>query len=307
MDQAHYHEPVMVTEVAGLLAPVPAGTIVDATFGGGGHTRALLAACPQCSILAIDRDPEAARRVPEDQRLRFVAGNFGNLEEIVAAAACTEISGAVFDLGVSSRQLDAAERGFSYRRSGPLDMRMGPDATLTAADIVNEWPAAEIVRILFEYGEEPAARRIADAIVRSRPLSSTTELADVVAAAVPAAGRRRRHPARRTFQALRIAVNDELAAIGPGIDAAIRLLRPGGRIVVISYHSLEDRIAKRRFAAAAGRGPDPFPPDLPVRNRGRAAPLRLLARKPLRPGEDEIDRNPRARSARLRAVEKAAA
>lgn len=300
-----YHQPVMVQEVTSLFAETT-GVVVDATFGGGGHARALLKSNPELRILGIDRDPDAmslARAGIDDPRVHLVAANFGDLRKILAQEVPDgDLDGALFDLGVSSHQLDTADRGFSYHTSGPLDMRMGPDATHRAADIVNLWTADEIARILREYGEERFAWRIANAIVKARPIADTARLASIVADAVPAAARRRRHPARRTFQAIRIAVNGELEALAAGLDAALDAVRPGGRVVVISYHSLEDRIVKRRFAA--GAADCSCPPDLPVCACNTAAELRLLTRKATRPGAVEIENNPRARSALLRAVEK---
>jgi 16S rRNA (cytosine1402-N4)-methyltransferase len=310
---------VLVREVLELLAPVERGVVVDATFGGGGHTRAILAALPEIEMIALDRDPDAAAQVPADPRLRFVVANFADLDRVLAETTGTEaplhesgadagpaggVAAVLFDLGVSSHQLDVAARGFAFRDAGPLDMRMGPDAGRSAAEIVNRWEFGDLVRIFRRFGEEPHATRIARAIVDARPIDDTARLAEVVAGAVPAATRRRRHPARRTFQAIRIAVNEELEALERGLEAAIRWVRPGGRIVVISYHSLEDRIVKRRFAA--GSAGCACPPDLPVCACGRVAELRSLARKVIRPAEDEVASNPRARSARLRAVEKVA-
>jgi 16S rRNA (cytosine1402-N4)-methyltransferase len=215
-----------------------------------------------------------------------------------------EIAGALFDLGVSSYQLDVGERGFSYHQPGPLDMRMGPDAARDADEVVNTWDRDRLERALRRYGEERHAGRIADAIVAGRPFSDTTGLAAVVADAMPARSRRAGHPARRTFQALRIAVNDELAALAEGLDVALRVLRPGGRLVVIAYHSLEDRIVKRRFASGL-RGCI-CPPDFPVCGCGRTPELIALTSGALRPEDAEVARNPRSRSARLRAVERAA-
>jgi len=305
--QDSYHQPVMVEEVLSWFQQT-AGLVVDATFGGGGHSRALLQSNPELRVLGIDRDPDATSRVPvghADPRLHLVAANFGDLEKILAREAPDgNLAGALFDLGVSSHQLDVAGRGFSYHRAGPLDMRMGPDATHSADDLVNRWSAGELITALRDYGEERFAVRIANAIVRERPITDTAELASVVADAVPAAARRRKHPARRTFQAIRIAVNGELTALQSGLDAAIAAVAPGGRIVVISYHSLEDRIVKRRFASGATECT--CPPDLPVCACETVAELRLLTRKGQRPIAQEIENNPRARSAVLRAVEKVA-
>lgn len=317
-EEESYHVPAMTAEVVELLTPVREGVIVDATFGGGGHTAALLAALPDVSVLATDRDPDVTSRVPVDTRLRFVTANFGDLDRVLADPATRDwlsergardphgggVAGVLFDLGVSSHQLDQPDRGFSYQRTGPLDMRMGPDAALTAADVVNDFDVAELADIFRRYGEERYARRIAEHLGRSRPFATTGELADAVAHAVPAPARRRRHPARRVFQALRIAVNEELVAVVRGLDHAIDHLRPEGRVVVIAYHSLEDRIVKRRFAAGATGCV--CPPDLPVCGCGRVSELRILTRKPRRPSAVEVEANPRARSARLRAAEKVA-
>lgn len=300
-----YHVPVMADRVEHWLAPV-GGLIVDATFGGGGHSRVLLDANESIRILALDRDPDAGHEAAEmGPRLRFRLADFRDLETVLTEEECDAIDGALFDLGVSSHQLDVGERGFSYRNAGPLDMRMGPDAPVDARTIVNEWDERDIARILRVYGEERHAGRIARAIVDGRPIDDTARLAGVVADAMPARSRRTGgHPARRTFQALRIAVNDELAALTDALDVAVRMLRPGGRIAVISYHSLEDRIVKRRFAAGATGCT--CPPDFPVCACGNVAELRLLNRGGETPTEIEIERNPRARSARLRVAEKAA-
>ncbi len=304
-DERDYHRPVLADQVVELFRPVLPGVVVDATFGGGGHTRSLLRAFgDRVRMIGIDRDPNAAPNAA-DLPVRFVAGDFRDLATHLDRIGVEDVRGVLFDFGVSSHQLDTPGRGFSYRTAGPLDMRMDPSSPLTAADIVNTWPVEDLIRILREWGEEPHAAQIARAIVAARPLSTTTELADVVAAAVPAARRRRGHPARKTFQALRIATNDELAAIGEGVDAAIDVLEPGGRCVAISYHSLEDRIVKRRFRAGAGRCV--CPPALPVCACGARPELRILTPKPLRPGAEEVASNPRARSARLRAAEKVAA
>lgn len=312
MDQNSYHQPVMASEVVELLRPVSPRLVVDATYGGGGHTKALLEAFPGLSVVAIDQDPDAIARGPVGAGVRLIRANFASLDRI-AAEICAEgttdgtsaspcIDGFLFDVGVSSHQLDEAERGFSYRRRGPIDMRMDRDAELGANTIVNEWPVDDLADIIWRYGEERLSRRIARAIVAARPIADTAELADVVAGAVPAAVRRRKHPARKVFQAIRIAVNDELGSLELGLEAAIRWTRPGGRVLVIAYHSLEDRIVKRRFAA--GTAVCECPPDFPVCTCGRVAELRSPVRKPLRPSEEEMAANPRARSAVLRVAEK---
>ncbi|MGH8871801.1 MAG: 16S rRNA (cytosine(1402)-N(4))-methyltransferase RsmH [Acidimicrobiia bacterium] len=297
-----FHRPVLEHEVVGLLAPVLPGVVVDATFGGGGHTRRLLDEFGEdVTVVAIDRDPEALANASELDVLA-VQGNFADLGDLVASATAEPISGVLFDFGVSSHQVDEPARGFSYRKDGPLDMRMGPDASSTAAEIVNNWPVDRLAEIIRRYGEEPLARRIARAIVIGRPYESTGQLSTVVAAALPAARRRAGHPARRTFQALRIAVNGELEAIVRGLDEAIDLVRPLGRVLAISYHSLEDRIVKQRLNRGATGCT--CPPELPVCGCGNSAELRLLTRRPIRASAAEIEANNRARSALLRAAEK---
>jgi 16S rRNA (cytosine1402-N4)-methyltransferase len=298
-----FHQPVMAEEVAEVFQPIERGVVVDATFGGGGHTALLLDRHPGITVVGLDRDPAAqANAATLGPRLTMMQSDFRHLDDALDRAGVDRIDGALFDLGVSSRQLDDSERGFSYRRVGPLDMRMGPDAPITADDVVNGWDAARLAGAIRRYGEEPHASRIAAAIVAARPVTDTGRLAEVVAGAVPAAARARRHPARRTFQAIRIVVNDELAALEEGLEAALRRLSVGGRAVVISYHSLEDRLVKRRFAGGA-RGCT-CPPDFPVCVCGGTAELRLLTRKPLRPTPSEVEANPRSRSARLRAAER---
>ena len=303
-DEADYHRPVLAEVVVELMAPVIPGVVVDATFGGGGHTRRLLDEFgDDVTVIAIDRDPEALANA-RGLRVSVVEANFADIGAAVGSVTDEAVSGVLFDFGVSSHQLDEAGRGFSYRQEGPLDMRMGPDAGLTADVIVNEWSAADIARIIRDYGEDPLARRIANAIVAARPIDSTATLSTVIADAMPAARRRAGHPARRTFQAIRIAVNEELEAVASGVSQAVDLVRPEGRVVAISYHSLEDRIVKQEFAARA-RGCT-CPPDLPVCGCGNSAEVRLLTRKPIRAGVEEIEMNNRARSAVLRAVEKVA-
>lgn len=304
-EEAGYHRPVLAEKVVELMAPVVPGVVVDATFGGGGHTRRMLDEFgDDVTVIAMDRDPDAlanARGMPAI----VIDANFADIDTAVTSATDEPISGVLFDLGVSSHQLDEAERGFSYRQEGPLDMRMGPDADRTAADIVNGWNVDDLTRIIREYGEESLARRIARAIVAARPIDSTAALSTVIAQAMPAARRRAGHPARRTFQAIRIAVNRELEAVAAGVPKAVDLVRPGGRVVVISYHSLEDRIVKREFAQRA-RGCT-CPPDMPVCGCGNTSEARVLTRKPIRASEEEIEENSRARSALLRAIEKVAA
>ena len=307
-----YHRPVMADETVELLGPVPPGVVIDATFGGGGHSRRLLEVLSSDHrVVGIDRDPEAvARASNEGGRLQVVRGNFANLARILEEANVTAPVGVLFDFGVSSHQLDDSARGFSYRHGGPLDMRMDLDQDLTASDLVNGFDVAELGALIKELGEEPMASRIAAAIVKARPISDTARLAEVIASAVPPSrtretGRRRLHPARRTFQALRIAVNSELEAVGQGVDQALEVLAPGGRVVAISYHSLEDRIVKRRFAMAVSGCI--CPPDLPICGCGASPKYRSLTRGAVKPSQDEAVANPRARSARLRGLVRVAA
>jgi 16S rRNA (cytosine1402-N4)-methyltransferase len=298
----------MVDEVVELLRPVPVGLIVDATVGAGGHSAAILTELPGATVLGLDRDENA---------LQAAAGNLGRFGERVtlrqirfdALAATMEeldvdrLAGGLFDLGVSSPQFDRSERGFSYRHEGPLDMRMDRTQTRTAADIVNGEDEQSLARILREYGDERYARRIARAIVAARPLDTTTELASVVRDAIPAPARRQGgHPARRTFQALRIAVNDELEALPVALDHVVDRLLPGGRCAVISYHSGEDRIVKQRFRDAATGGCT-CPPGMPC-TCGATALVRELRPLKRRPSAAERAANPRSDSAVLRAVER---
>ncbi len=301
----------MLREAVAFLAPKENGVYLDATFGGGGYTRAMLEAAP-CSVFAIDRDPDAISRgaalvAQFPGRLTLMEGCFGDLVDLLAAHGVACLDGAVFDFGLSSFQLDDPARGFSFRADGPLDMRMGRSGR-TAADLVNSLTEADLAALIREYGEERHARRIARAIVRARAeqlITTTARLADIVRSVVPR-GADGIDPATRSFQALRIAVNEELDEIARGLAGAINLLSPGGRIVAVSFHSLEDRIVKRLFADAAGRGPTPSRHD-PRALTTRSCPiLRLLTTKPVVPGADEIAANPRARSARLRAAEKLA-
>ena len=311
MDQTtnSYHEPVLVSACVEALAPAALGVIVDGTFGGGGHTRALLASYPHVTIIGIDRDPDALANAVDDARLWTVLGNFSEMRRLVndelgaSRDSSGTVDGILLDLGISSHQVDTAERGFSYHRSGPIDMRMGADAPSSAGELVNELDRDELRNLISRYGEERYAGRIAGAIVDARPISNTTDLAAVIAAAVPAAVRRSGHPARKTFQALRIATNAELDALSAGLESAIDLLRPGGRLCVISYHSLEDRITKRRFAAGAAECV--CPPELPVCVCERRPELAVLGR--IRPSDAEVAANPRSRSAVLRIAERLAA
>jgi 16S rRNA (cytosine1402-N4)-methyltransferase len=316
MNQTFPHEPVMAAEVVELFAPVPEGLIVDTTLGGGGHAAAILGARPGISILGIDRDPLAVAAAtdalaPFGSRAIIRRSRFDAVADVVAAVR-TELgvtpdegglSGVLFDLGVSSPQLDVADRGFSYRRNAPLDMRMDPTSGRTAADVVNGYSEAALVELFADNGEGRFAGRIARAIIAARPLATTGQLADVVRAAIPAATRRSGgHPARRVFQAVRIAVNDELDQLGPALDAALDLLAPGGRCLVIAYHSGEDRLVKSTFHRAATDNCQ-CPPGLPC-VCGADPQFRLVVRGARRPSQDEVGRNRRAESARLRVIER---
>lgn len=307
------HRPVLRDEVTDILVPAldAGGVFVDGTLGRAGHARHILEQAPRCHLIGIDRDADAlessrANLAAHQDRVTLVRDNFKDLPAVLERLGIASVRGILLDLGVSSPQLDRAERGFSHRGGGPLDMRMDASAALTADVVVNEYEQKDLERVIFRYGEERFARRIARAIVAKRPLSSTDELADVVKKAIPAATRRMGgHPARRTFQAIRIEVNDELGSLESALPAAIDALEPGGRLAVLTYHSLEDRITKSTFRAEAEGCT--CPPELPVCGCGSSARVRILTRKPIKPHAQEIDTNPRARSAKLRAVERIAA
>ncbi len=311
------HLPVLVDEVIEMLAPAPGSLHIDATLGGGGHTERILeAASPGGRLLGLDADPAAIARVEARLRGRFGdrlvlrQANFRELAEVAPAAGFGAVDGCLFDLGLSSFQLADRERGFGFRAGGPLDMRFDPSRGVPAAELLASLDAAELTALFRRYGEEPKAPRIARAIVDARrvaPIATAEELAALVERVVPPnpRSRRRTHPATRIFQALRIAVNEELDALVAGLAAALDLLRPGGRLVVLSYHSLEDRIVKRFFQAE--RRGCVCPPQLPVCVCGRNPRLRLVTNPSLTPTATEIAANPRARSARLRAAERIAA
>ena len=305
------HVPVMVPEVLRALKVEPGGVYIDANLGEGGHTEAILrASVPDGTVLGIDADNEAiasaVHRLSGDEgmvsRLTAANANFRDIQAIAAEAGIGPVDGILFDLGLSSLQLDTEERGFSFRRSDPLDMRFDVRQTVTADDIVNRYGRDELADVIYQYGEERASRRIAAAIVAARPIQTAIRLADVIAGAVPRRGSRRIHPATRTFQALRIAVNDELNALEAGLTQAISLLKPGGRLVVLAYHSLEDGIVKNLFRQEAT---DCIcPPERPICDCGHAALVSLVSRRVIKPARAEIEGNPRGRSARLRAVER---
>jgi 16S rRNA (cytosine1402-N4)-methyltransferase len=310
---AAVHVPVLLERCLALLAPALAdrpATVVDATLGLGGHSEAMLAAHPRLTVVGLDRDPEALRRSGERlaryaDRTHLVYAVYDELPGVLDDLGIARVDGVLFDLGVSSLQLDEAGRGFAYAQDAPLDMRMDQSRGITAEQVVNTYPAGELARVLREYGEERFAARIAAAIVRERartPLTSSARLAELVRDAIPAATRRTGgHPAKRTFQALRIEVNGELDALRAAVPAALAALRVGGRIVVLSYQSLEDRIVKRALAEAST---SKTPVDLPVELPEQAARFRLLTRGSEEASPEEVAANPRAASVRLRAAER---
>ncbi len=306
------HRPVMLERIVELLASAPDGVVVDATLGAAGHARAVaearVARFGHAHLVGIDRDPDALALARE--HLADVEGleldtaqrRFDALGEVLDELGIDRVAGVLLDLGISSMHVDRADRGFSYRQEGPLDMRMGPDAPRTAAELIAETPEGDLARILQRYGDERFARRIARAVKHAHPAPTTTvELAALVRDAIPAAARRTGgHPATRTFQALRIAVNGELEALEQVLPVAIERLAPDGVMVTLAYHSLEDRLVKRAFTDAATGCI--CPPDLPVCACGRVPDVEHLVRRPERPGEDEVAANPRASAARLRAI-----
>ncbi|HYY44496.1 MAG TPA: 16S rRNA (cytosine(1402)-N(4))-methyltransferase RsmH [Actinomycetota bacterium] len=304
------HHPVLARRVVEIFAPAldPGGVFVDATLGRGGHAAEILRSAPGAKLIGIDRDAgalEASRAFlrPFEDRIRLVRGNFQDLASVLERLGVPSVRGVLLDLGVSSPQLDEAHRGFSFRSDGPLDMRMDVSQSLTADDVVNRYDEKELARTIRSYGEERFARRIAAAIVKARPVEGTARLAEIVTSAIPAATRRAGgHPARRTFQAIRIEVNRELDALRKGLPAAIDALEPGGRIAVLSYHSLEDRVVKRTFQEES-RG-CVCPPGFPVCTCSARARLRILTRRPWRPDASEVQSNPRAGAAKLRAAER---
>ena len=309
--QTYSHRPVLLDECIEGLRIRPGGLYLDGTLGRAGHSREIARRLDTGRLVCIDRD-QAALDAAQDRlagcldKVELIHGNFGDLAELLDGRGLGPFDGMLFDLGVSSPQLDDPERGFSYMHDAPLDMRMDRSEALTAAIVVNEWPQEELKRILWQYGEERYAPQIAGAIARRRadkPIGTTLELVEVIRGAMPAqALREKQHPAKRSVQAIRIAVNDELAAVDRMLQAAVPRLSPGGRLAVISFHSLEDRIVKNALAAFA-RGCT-CPPDFPVCVCGKTPQVRLVNRKPILSGEAELNENPRARSAKLRLAEK---
>ena len=305
---ACYHLPVLLRETIEGLAVKPDGVYVDGTAGGGGHSEAIAKRLSTGRLIAIDQDPDAiaavTKRLADYPGVTVCRANFSQMEEVVRSLGVDSVDGVLMDIGVSSHQLDTPERGFSYHSDAPLDMRMSQEGP-GAGELVNSLPWQELAEILSRYGEERFSKRIAQGIAAAReqaPIETTFQLAEIVKNAYPAAARRDGHPARKTFQALRIAVNGELDRLSEGLDAAFSLLKPGGRLAVITFHSLEDRLTKRCFQRL--QNPCVCPPKAPVCTCGRKPKVRILARGAVPPTAEEIARNPRARSAKLRVAEK---
>ncbi|MBC2023053.1 16S rRNA (cytosine(1402)-N(4))-methyltransferase RsmH [Listeria booriae] len=306
------HETVLLKETVDNLNIKPDGVYVDCTLGGAGHSVYLLSQLSESGhLFAFDQDSKALAHAKERLseyagQVTFIKSNFRYIKEALLEVGVTEVDGILYDLGVSSPQLDERERGFSYHQDAPLDMRMDQDAPLTARDVVNDWPYEDLVRIFFRYGEEKFSKQVAREIERRRevaPIETTGELVDCIKAAIPAPARRKGgHPAKRVFQAIRIAVNDELGAVEDSLKDAMELLKPGGRISVITFHSLEDRITKQIFTEQA-KGPE-LPPGLPIIPDEYKPKMKLVTRKPILPSEEELTENNRARSAKLRVVER---
>lgn len=300
------HVSVLYEESLKALLPAEGKVMVDGTLGGGGHTEGLLRA--GCRVVGIDKDAAAIERcrerlAPFGERISLVKDDFKHIKAVLDRLGIEKIDGALLDLGVSSYQLDEGERGFSYSKEAPLDMRMDRESGLSAYDVVNGYSASELRRIIFTYGEDKFAGRIAAAMVRNRPIETTTELSEIIKAAIPAAKRRTGgHPAKRTFQAIRIEVNGELEGLEQALQDYIDVLAPGGRLAVITFHSLEDRAVKQTFRTA--ENPCTCPPDYPQCVCGKKPKGRLVNRKPILPGEAELAHNPRSRSAKLRIFEK---
>lgn len=308
---AFAHIPVLFDEVMSYLPICEHGVYVDGTLGGGGHSEGILTRCPEATLYGIDRDPNALQAATERLEkyggFHALRGNFHDAKSLLTAQGIQKADAFLLDLGVSSPQLDEGERGFSYHVDAPLDMRMDPSQPLSAEELVNRLPESELTRILQDYGEEKWAARIARMICEHRsqtPLKTTMDLVACVDAAIPKAVRRKDdgHPARRTFQAIRIAVNDELAPLDSAICDMVSMLRPGGRMLVITFHSLEDRIVKKCFQRL--RNPCTCPPKAPICTCGKKPQVRILGGGAIAPTEEEVERNPRARSAKLRVCEK---
>jgi 16S rRNA (cytosine1402-N4)-methyltransferase len=306
------HVPVLLDRVVALVAPPlerAGAVLVDATLGLGGHAEAVLRECPQAHLVGIDRDPQAIERAGARlhefaSRVTLVHAVYDELPEVLDRLGYDRVQGVLFDLGISSMQIDVRERGFSYAKDAPLDMRMDPTRGQSAADVLNTYPVAELARLLRVYGEERFAQRIAQRIVRERerePFDTSARLVDVVAAAIPAAARRSGHPAKRIFQALRIEVNDEIGVLRSALPAAVDALALGGRVVVMSYHSLEDRLTKQVLGE---RSRTTAPPDMPIVPPDQQPQLRLLTRGAEQADAQEVAANPRAASVRLRAAER---
>ena len=305
------HKPVLLNECLDGLNIRPGGAYLDGTLGRAGHSLEIVKRLTTGRLIAIDRDKAALDAAPARlagymDKVTLVRGNFGGLRDILASLDVAGVDGMLFDLGVSSPQLDDGSRGFSYLQDAPLDMRMDQSAPLTARDVVNGWGQEELRRILWQYGEERYSGPIAAAIVREReraPIETTGQLAELIRSAMPAKARReKQHPAKRSFQAIRIAVNDELGEVERLLEAALDALNPGGRLAVISFHSLEDRLVKTAYAEWA-KGCT-CPPDFPVCVCGRTPRVKLVGKRPITAGEEEVKENPRARSAKLRIAEK---
>ncbi|NLX70744.1 MAG: 16S rRNA (cytosine(1402)-N(4))-methyltransferase RsmH [Clostridiales bacterium] len=303
------HTPVLLYEVVELLQCSTGNIIVDGTVGGGGHAYEILKRIlPGGHLIGIDRDPNALEAA--EKRLKEFEGNFTlihsnfiDIERVLGELGITEVDGILMDLGVSSHQLDEKQRGFSYMQDAPLDMRMDPTQDFSAYDVVNEYSQSELKRIIWNYGEERWADRIARFIVDSRPIETTGQLVEVIKRAIPAAARRSGpHPAKRTFQAIRIEVNQELSLLSEAIENAVKMLRPGGRLCIITFHSLEDRIVKQTFRTLYN--PCVCPPQAPICTCGRQPIVKIITGRPVTPSASEVSDNPRSRSAKARACEK---
>jgi len=307
MSEQLIHTTVLLHETVEMLPLAEGKLFVDCTMGGGGHSSLILQSS-DAHLIAVDKDEQAfgyakQKLAPYEDRVTFVKSDFKDIKSVLAARGITQIDGAVLDLGVSSFQLDDAERGFSYMKDAPIDMRMDRDAAFSAYDVVNGYDKQQLAKVIFDYGEEKFGNRIADAIIKNRPIESTLQLSEVIRQAIPAANRRTGpHPAKRTFQAIRIEVNGELKILEQAIKDGAELLKKGGKMGIITFHSLEDRIVKTTFASLE-KGCT-CPKDFPVCVCGNKPSVKSITRKPIVPSEKELDENPRARSSKLRAVKK---